>query len=69
MHVDKWGDGGAHLHVLLYARPVGFPQLRGTCLALWDDILPATPREVWDANLAAIATCLAASHGGTALPS
>jgi hypothetical protein len=35
------GDGGAHLHVFLLARPSGFAQLRGTYLAVWDDLLPA----------------------------
>jgi hypothetical protein len=45
----------------------GFQQIRGSCLALWDDILPATPRTVWDANLAAVAAALAAGHGGTSL--
>jgi hypothetical protein len=68
VHVARWGDGGAHLHVFVYARPEGFWQLRGTCLALWDDILPATPTEVWVANHASIADAVAASYGGSAVP-
>ena len=39
-HVSRWGDGGAHLHVFFFARPEGFVQLRGTCFAIWDDLLP-----------------------------
>ena len=66
VHVSRWGDGGAHLHVFFYARPAGFSQLRGTVLALWDDILPATPRDEWDTNLRLIARGLSAAHGGRA---
>lgn len=66
VHVSKWGDGGAHLHVFLFARPAGFSQLRGTCLAIWDDLLPAMPREVIVADAGTVAHALAASYGGTA---
>src|SRR6476469_8793324 len=54
-HVSKWGDGGAHLHLFFFARPEGFAQLRGTCLALWDDVLPPVPRAQRDADAAAVA--------------
>jgi diadenosine tetraphosphate (Ap4A) HIT family hydrolase len=63
-HVSRWGDGGEHLHVFVFARPEGFSQLRGTCLAVWDDLLPATPAEQRDADAAIIASKLAASYGG-----
>jgi hypothetical protein len=63
-HVSRWGDGSAHLHVFFFARPVGFPQLRGTCLAVWDDLLPAVPEEQRDSDAAAVAQALAADHGG-----
>lgn len=65
-HVSKWGDGGAHLHVFFYARPEGFSQLRGTCLAVWDDLLPPVPRDVRDRDAAIVAQVLATSYGGTA---
>jgi hypothetical protein len=65
-HVSRWGDGAAHLHVFFFGRPAGFPQLRGSCLVLWDDLLPAVPDEQRDADAAAVARLLAASHGGTA---
>jgi hypothetical protein len=64
-HVSRWGDGGAHLHVFFLARPAGFAQLRGTCLAIWDDLLPAVPAGHRDRDAAAVANALAA-HGGHA---
>jgi hypothetical protein len=63
-HVSRWGDGGAHLHVFFFARPAGFPQLRGTCLAIWDDLLPAVPAAKRDRDAAAVAEALTRSHGG-----
>ena len=64
-HVSRWGDGSAHLHVFFFARPTGFSQLRGTCLAVWDDLLPPIPRSQRDADAAAVAQALATSYGGT----
>lgn len=65
-HVSRWGDGGAHLHIFFFARPAGFVQLQGTCLAIWDDLLPPTPEAVRDADALAVARSLAASYGGEA---
>jgi diadenosine tetraphosphate (Ap4A) HIT family hydrolase len=65
-HVSRWGDGGAHLHVVFLARPAGFRQLRGTCLAIWDDLLPAVPGEQRARDAAAVAQELARSYGGRA---
>jgi hypothetical protein len=62
-HVSRWGDGGSHLHVWFFARPAGFAQLRGTCLALWDDLLPAVPAAHRDRDAATVAAALAV-HGG-----
>jgi hypothetical protein len=33
------------------ARPARIPQLLGSFAAVWDDILPPTPGNVWRANL------------------
>lgn len=66
-HVSRWGDGGAHLHVFFFARPEGFVQLRGTCFAVWDDLLPPTPRNVRDIDALAVARSLATSYGGRAM--
>ena len=65
-HVSRWGDGGAHLHVFFFARPAGFSQLRGTCMALWDDVLPPVPAQEHADDTAAVARALAASYGGIA---
>lgn len=66
VHVNRWGDGSAHLHVWFLARPFGRLQLRGTFLSLWDDILPRIPEPVWRENLALVAEWLA-EFGGKAL--
>ncbi len=65
-HVYRVGDGGAHLHVWVYARPEGFAQLRGSFFAVWDDVLPPPPDDVRAADEHAVAEALAASYGGTA---
>ncbi|MEO7269845.1 MAG: hypothetical protein ABIW49_11630 [Knoellia sp.] len=51
--MSRWGDGGSHAHVWFIARPVGMSQLRGTYMAVWDDLLPPVPLEVRDDNAAA----------------
>lgn len=48
VHLNRWGDGSAHLHVLLVARPEGMVQLRGIFLMTWIYALPALPGEVWN---------------------
>jgi hypothetical protein len=65
VHVNRWGDGSAHLHLWFLARPYGRLQLRGTFLSLWDDILPAIPEDRWRENLAMVAAWLA-EFGGRA---
>lgn len=66
VHVGRWGDGSAHLHFWFIARPARMPQLRTSFAAIWDDILPPLPDELWRANLAAVARTLA-EGGGRAL--
>jgi diadenosine tetraphosphate (Ap4A) HIT family hydrolase len=51
VHVCRWGDGSEHMHWWFMARPERLPQLIGSFAAIWDDILPPTPDEVWNANL------------------
>ena len=63
VHVYKWGDGGAHLHLTFLARPAGLLQLRGSNLALWEEMLPRVPAEIADADLRAVARALAADGG------
>ncbi len=63
VHVNKWGDGGAHLHVMFLARPEGQLQLRGSNLALWEEMLPRVPEDVATADLRTVAHALAADGG------
>lgn len=63
VHINKWGDGGAHLHWWFIARPEGLMQFRGTCLPLWGDVLPPLPAEVWAESVASIASQMTATGG------
>lgn len=65
-HVSRVGDGGAHLHVWFFSRPEGQPQMLGSWLVVWDDLLPEYPADIAEADAAAVASALAASYGGTA---
>ncbi len=58
VHVCRWGDGGEHLHWWFMARPARIPQLIGSFAAIWDDILPPVPEEIWRADLEALADAL-----------
>jgi len=58
VHVCRWGDGSEHFHVWFMARPARMPQLIGSFAAIWDDILPPTPEDVWRANLDTVARAL-----------
>ena len=40
------------------ARLARLPQLSGSFAAIWDDILPPTPEDVWQANIAAVVEAL-----------
>jgi diadenosine tetraphosphate (Ap4A) HIT family hydrolase len=58
VHVNRWGDGGSHLHWWFIARPAGLLQLRGAALATWLDVLPPLPEVERQAGLRRIATAL-----------
>ena len=66
VHVYRWGDGAAHLHLWFMARPKGQLQLRGTFLPMWDDIMPPIPEAQWKEDLSMIAAWLA-EFGGDAI--
>jgi diadenosine tetraphosphate (Ap4A) HIT family hydrolase len=66
VHVNKWGDGGAHLHVTFVARTARLPHVLGSTAVEWDDVLPPAPEEVWRADLRHVAQRLAL-HDGVAL--
>ena len=61
-HVYRVGDGGAHLHVWFFARPLGQGQLYGSWLPVWDDLLPAYPEALAQADADAVARALEASY-------
>ena len=63
VHVGRWGEGSAHLHVWFLARPARLLQLRSSFAAIWDDILPPVPDDVWRDNLALVAAALAEGGG------
>lgn len=65
VHVDRWGDGGAHFHLWFFARTARLPQILGSYAVEWDDILPPGPEDVWRADLHQVATKLA-NWGGDA---
>ncbi|KDN81011.1 hypothetical protein [Kitasatospora cheerisanensis] len=65
VHVNRWGDGAAHLHLWLIARPEGMTQLRGSTLPLWMDLLPPLPAGVRAERARRIAAAMA-TEGGTA---
>jgi diadenosine tetraphosphate (Ap4A) HIT family hydrolase len=66
VHVGRWGEGSAHLHLWFMGRPDRMLQLRSSFAAIWDDVLPPTPEPTWQENLAIVARALA-TGGGTAL--
>jgi hypothetical protein len=41
--------------VWFMARPARIPQLAGSFAAIWDDVLPPIPDELWRENLAIVA--------------
>jgi diadenosine tetraphosphate (Ap4A) HIT family hydrolase len=62
-HVYRIGDGGAHLHVWFFARPLGQSQLYGSWLVIWDDLLPSYPEEIAEADARTVAAALELSFG------
>jgi len=56
VHLNRWGDGGAHFHVWFLPRPLGMLEARGMYLPIWEDVLPNVP----DAELEAAARKVAA---------
>ena len=59
VHIGRWGEGSEHCHIWFMARTARMEQLRSSFAAIWDDILPPTPREVWDANAELVRKALA----------
>jgi len=58
VHVCRWGDGSEHLHWWFLARPARLRQLKTNLVAIWDDVLPPLPEDLWRENLSAVAKAL-----------
>jgi len=65
VHVGRFGDGGSHLHIWFFARTKNLTGVLGSPAALWDEIIPPAPEDVWRADLHTIAVKLA-NWGGEA---
>jgi diadenosine tetraphosphate (Ap4A) HIT family hydrolase len=61
VHIGRWGEGAEHLHWWFIARPAGFTQMATSFAEIWNDVLPPTPEEVWDDNLARVAAAMDAT--------
>lgn len=61
-HIYRIGDGGAHLHIWFFARPLGQGQLYGSWLPVWDDLLPEYPDDHAQVDAEAVARALNASY-------
>jgi len=58
VHVLRYGEGSAHLHIWFMARPARLEQLRSSFAAVWDDVLPPLPEDLWRANLELVVSAL-----------
>jgi len=63
VHVYRFGDGSAHFHLWFFARPAGLVQTRGSCLSIWEDVLPKRTADEWHASLASLCDSLRAGGG------
>jgi diadenosine tetraphosphate (Ap4A) HIT family hydrolase len=61
-HVYRIGDGGAHLHIWFFARPLGQGQMYGSWLPVWDDLLPEYPDDLAQQDAESVARALANSY-------
>jgi len=63
VHVCKWGDGTAHMHVWFIARTARLPHIVGSMAIEWNEMLPPVPEDVWRADLKHVADHLATYDG------
>ncbi len=50
VHIGRWGEGAEHFHLWFMGRPARMPQFASSFAAIWDDVLPPLPEDVWRAN-------------------
>jgi diadenosine tetraphosphate (Ap4A) HIT family hydrolase len=60
VHIGRWGEGSEHLHWWFMGRPARMRQLSDSFAAIWDDILPPLPEEIWQSNIEIVRAELAA---------
>ena len=60
VHIGRWGETAEYLHWWFIGRPEGFGQLRSSFAEIWDEVLPPTPRETWEADLGRVVEALGA---------
>ncbi|HEY6150079.1 MAG TPA: hypothetical protein VIW19_06135 [Gaiellaceae bacterium] len=58
VHIGRWGEGGEHLHWWFLARPARMRQLSDSFAAIWDDVLPPVPEDIWRASLEKVAAAM-----------
>jgi hypothetical protein len=58
VHVGRWGEGSEHCHIWFMARPARMTQFRSSFAAIWDDVLPTIPEDVWRENLELVRAAL-----------
>lgn len=59
VHIGRWGEGGEHCHIWFMGRPARLEQFRSSFAAIWDDVLPPVPEDIWRASLEVVASRLA----------
>jgi diadenosine tetraphosphate (Ap4A) HIT family hydrolase len=64
VHLNRWGDGGAHFHVWFLPRPLGMVEAMGPMLPLWEDVLPNVPDEELAAAARRVAAAMDEVSGG-----
>ncbi|GAB3859489.1 hypothetical protein GCM10028801_20970 [Nocardioides maradonensis] len=67
-HVQKIGDGAAHLHVWFIGRPAHTTQFLGSPLLDWEESFPRVPDQVLRANAGFVAEKVVDRVGGQAGP-
>jgi diadenosine tetraphosphate (Ap4A) HIT family hydrolase len=58
VHIGRWGEGSEHLHWWFMARPARMRQLSDSFAAIWDEVLPPVPEEIWRRDVEGVAAAL-----------
>jgi len=61
VHIGRWGEGSEHLHWWFMGRPARMRQLSDSFAAIWDDILPPVPEDIWQERIEIVRRELAPS--------